>query len=378
MKVGILTGGGDVPGLNPCMKAIVNRAMDEGHEVIGIRRGWAGLLNYRPDDDECASKWVTPLDKQAVRTIDRSGGTFLHTSRLIPSKAKGAEIPPFLRADGWQLTDVCDLTPHVLKNLEALEIDVLIPIGGDETLSYAHRLHEEGVSIVAIPKTMDNDVHGTDYCIGFSTAITRSVNVIHDLRTSLGSHEQLGVIELFGYNSGATTLITAYLAGVDRAVIPEIPFDPATLATCLMADKRNNPSQYAILVISEGASILGRPQYMLDSSTKARSIGQITAELLERFSGEQTLHQQVGHFMRSGSPDSIDLMVGFNFANLAMDLIREGKFGCMVALQQGQYTYVPASLLGQGIKRVDVDEMYDAQTYRPKVRRTHQKPMFLY
>ncbi len=244
MKIGILTGGGDVPGLNPCIKAVVNRAVDEGHSVLGIRRGWAGLLNYNRDDELSSKKWLLPLDKQVVRTVDRTGGTFLHTSRTNPGKVKGADMPEFLREPNWhpELGDIRDFTPHVLKNLEHLEVDILIPIGGDDTLSYGHRLHTEGFPIVAVPKTMDNDVYGTDYCIGFSTAVTRSVNFIHNLRTSVGSHERIGVIELFGRNSGETSLISAYLADVDRAIISEVPFDPEKLAALLMDDKVANPS----------------------------------------------------------------------------------------------------------------------------------------
>ncbi|NTW48816.1 MAG: 6-phosphofructokinase, partial [Chlorobiales bacterium] len=262
MRIGILTGGGDVPGLNPCIKAVVYRAIDEGHEVIGIRCGWAGLLNYNPDDPNTHTPNIMRLTKNEVRTIDRTGGTILHSSRTKPSSVKLKEVPEFLRdpkhvEDEGNGSQRFDFTPHVLKNLEHLGIDRLIPIGGDDTLSYGERLHREGVPVVAIPKTMDNDVFGTDYCIGFSTAVTRSVQFIHQLRTSTGSHERIAVIELFGRNSGETSLISSYLAGVDRAIISEVPFDPERLADLIMQDYKSNPSNYAMITISEGATMVG-------------------------------------------------------------------------------------------------------------------------
>lgn len=385
MRIGILTGGGDVPGLNPCIKAVVNRAIDEGNSVIGIRRGWGGLLNYNRDDETASKQWLMPLDKQSVRTVDRTGGTFLHTSRTNPGKVTPNDVPEFLREPDWHpdAGDIRDFTPHILKNLEHLEIDVLIPIGGDDTLSYGHRLHTEGVPIVAVPKTMDNDVYGTDYCIGFSTAVTRSVNFIHSLRTSVGSHERIGIIELFGRNSGETALISAYLADVDRAIISEVPFDPEKLAALLMQDKRNNPSNYAIMTISEGATMIGGKiieygQADAYGHKKLGGIGAITGDAIKRITGQNTIYQQVAYLMRSGAPDAIDLMVGFNYAHMAMDLIQEKNFGRMVALKEGKYTNVPATILSEGVKRVDVDELYDVEAYRPKVRRVNQKPMFLY
>lgn len=385
MKIGILTGGGDVPGLNPCIKAVVNRAIEEGHEVLGIRRGWEGLLRFNRDDLEGAQKLVLPLDKQVVRTVDRTGGTFLHTSRTQPSRVKAADIPEFLRDSDWhpEAEGYRDFTPHILNNLEYLKVDVLIPIGGDDTLSYAHRLYTEGFPVVAIPKTMDNDVYGTDYCIGFSTAVTRSVNFIHNLRTSVGSHERIGIIELFGRNSGETSLISAYLAAVDRAIISEVPFDPEKLAGLLLHDKNRNPSNYAIMTISEGATMIGGSvieygQADAYGHRKLGGIGAITGDIIKKITGQNTIYQQVAYLMRSGAPDSIDLMVGFNFANMAMDLIQEENFGQMVALREGKYTNVPANILSQGVKRVDVDELYDVESYRPKVRHVNQKPMFLY
>ncbi len=385
MKIGILTGGGDVPGLNPCIKAVVNRVYDAGHTILGIRRGWRGLLNYNPDDETSAEKWLMPLDRQVVRTVDRTGGTFLHSSRTNPIKVRPTEVPEFLRGPDWdpKANIFRDFTPHMLKVLEHLELDVLITIGGDDTLGYAHRVHTEGVPIVAIPKTMDNDVYGTDYCIGFSTAITRSINFIHNLRTSIGSHERLGIIELFGRNSGETSLIAAYLADVDRAIISEVPFDLEKLAAMLMEDKRSNPSNYAIMTISEGATMIGgnvveSGQADAFGHKRLGGIGAVTGDALKEITGENTIYQQVAYLMRSGAPDSIDLMVGFNFANMTMDLIRDKRFGQMVALKEGKYTCVPANVLSQGIKRVDVDELYDIESYRPKVRHVNEKPMFLY
>ncbi|MGZ8611604.1 MAG: 6-phosphofructokinase, partial [Actinomycetota bacterium] len=256
MKVAILTGGGDVPGLNACIKAATLRAIEEGHEVVGIRRGWGGLLECDPDDVESVAANILKLDATAVRTIDRTGGTVLHTSRTNPAKVRRNEEPAFL-AEGREDDEPRDHTQHVLEVLGAVGIDAMLPIGGDDTLSFALRLHDEGVPVVAIPKTMDNDVHGTDYCIGFSTAVTRTVNFIHQLRTSAGSHERLAVVEVFGRYSGETSLISAYLSGVERAVISEVPFDVEKLAGLLMDDKRTNPSRYAMMTISEGATMAG-------------------------------------------------------------------------------------------------------------------------
>ncbi|HLG08779.1 MAG TPA: 6-phosphofructokinase [Gaiellaceae bacterium] len=381
MRLGVLTGGGDVPGLNPCIKAFVNRVDAAGHEVLGIRRGWAGLLHYDASDP-AAAEHVTRLDPASVRTIDRSGGTTLHTSRTNPGRVRRADVPSALRdrADG---DGPFDFTDHVLEAIEQLEIDALVPIGGDDTLSYALRLHDEGVPVIAIPKTMDNDVHGTDYCIGFSTAVTRGVHFIHDLRTSAGSHERLAVIELFGRYSGETSLITAYLAGVDRAVISEVPFDPDRLAQLLVADKRRNPSRYAMVTISEGATAASGELILSGDADafghrKLGGIGQLLGEALRERTGEEIIYQQLAYLMRSGSPDSLDLMVATNYAVMAADLALEGDTGRMVSLRNGSYTTVPISVTREGVKRVDVDELYDTLEYRPKVRHVLGKPMFLY
>ena len=382
MRIGILTGGGDVPGLNPCIKAVVNRVIDDGHEVVGIRRGWGGLLDCEPDDPESVSRCTMALDPSIVRTIDRTGGTFLHTSRTNPGRVKAGDVPAFLsdRAVG---DGPYDFTDHALKVLDALGIDALIPIGGDDTLSYALRMHNEGVPVVAIPKTMDNDVHGTDYCIGFSTAISRSVGFIHSLRTSTGSHERLAVVELFGRYSGETSLIAAYLSGVDRALISEVPFDVDRLAGMLMADRARNPSNYAMVTVSEGAKMIGGEVQLSGEADayghrKLGGIGEILGEELKQRTGQGIVAQTLGYLMRSGAPDSLDLMVATNYAVMAADLAVEGSMGRMVALKNGTYTNVPISVTGEGAKRVDVDALYDVDNYRPKVRHVGGKPMFLY
>jgi 6-phosphofructokinase len=276
-----------------------------------------------------------------------------------------------------------DYTEHSLEVLDALGVDVLIPIGGDDTLSYGLRLHQEGVPVIAIPKTMDNDVNGTDYCIGFSTAVTRGVEFIHNLRTSTGSHERIAVVELFGRYSGETSLITAYLAGVDRAVISEIPFNVERLAAMLMEDKRANSSHYAMMTISEGAQIEEGEMILSGEADayghrKLGGIGAVTGSLLTELTGERIIYQQVGYLMRSGRPDSLDLMVATNYANMAADLALEGMSGRMVALRGGTYTNVPITETSEGVKRVDVAELYDTENYRPKIRHVMGKPMFLY
>ena len=284
MKIGILTGGGDVPGLNAAIKAVVTRAASEGHQVLGIRRGWGGILHTNPDDPATAAENTVPLDPGSVRTVDRTGGTFLHTSRTNPAKVRAADEPDFL-AGGREDDGPRDHTAHAVRVAGFLGLDALIPIGGDDTLSFALRMHQEGVRVIAIPKTMDNDVHGTDYCIGFSTAVTRTVNFVHQLRTSAGSHERLTVVEVFGRYSGETSLVSAYLAGVDRAVISEVPFDIERLAELMMRDKRENPSGYAMMTISEGATMSGGERVEggpedAYGHRKLGGIGQLTSAML--------------------------------------------------------------------------------------------------
>lgn len=388
-KLGVLTGGGDVPGLNPAIKAVVETAIDRGWDVLGIRRGWGGLLNCNLDSPQARKNLFVPLTKGVVRTIDRTGGTFLHTSRTNPQRVKATDMPDFLEGaaepfEGEGEQALYDFTPHVLQVLEFLELDGLVPIGGDDTLSYAARLHQEGFPVVAIPKTMDNDVYGTDYCIGFSTAVTRSVDFITNLRTPSGSHERIAIVELFGRNSGETSLIAAYLADVDRAIISEVPFDVQKLALLLVQDKYSNPSNYAIMTISEGARELdgNLVHYAGDEDAyghkKLGGIGKLTGEKLKAITEENVIYQQLGYLMRSGAPDSLDRMVAVSYGQLAVDLIDQGRSGRMVALRDGMYTHVPLNRVISGVKRVDVDEMYDVEQYRPKIADMLGKPMFLY
>jgi 6-phosphofructokinase len=381
--IAILTGGGDVPGLNPCIKALVYRGIDEGLRVVGIRRGWDGLLAYNPDDPMSLERNIVELNKPAVRTIDRSGGTFLHTSRTNPSAVKFEHTPDFLKDRCEKDKKKTDFTSHILTNLEKLRIDVVIPIGGDDTLSFAERLHRESFPVVAIPKTMDNDVFGTDYCIGFSTAVTRSVNFINALRTSSGSHERIAVVELFGRYCGETSLISAYLSGVDRAVISEVPFNIERLAEFLVADRKQNPSNYSMMTISEGAKMEGGEMILSGEADayghrKLGGIGAVTAEAIKKLTGVDIIFQPLFYLMRSGTPDSLDLMVAVNYAHMTIDLILKQATSRLVVLRNGQYADVPISTITTGTKRVDVRELYDIEQYRPKVRHVSGKPMFLY
>ncbi len=384
--LGILTGGGDVPGLNPAMKAVIISALEAEYKVIGIRRGWGGLLNYNLDEPSTHDYYTRNLQKDDVRTIDRTGGTFLHTSRTNPQNVRAKSVPSFLKnstlgkvVDG---EGTMDYTDHILKVIEHLGIDVLVPIGGDDTLSYGVRLHREGLPVVAIPKTMDNDVFGTDYCIGFSTAVTRSVEFITNMRTSVGSHERIGIVELFGRNSGETSLISAYLSYVDRAIITEVPFDINKLCELLMEDKRNNPSNYAIMTISEGAIMSGSEVVETGEADafghrKLGGVGEISADMIKRITGQDIMYQQVAYLMRSGAPDSLDRMVAMSFGNLAGQLIRRKETGKMVALHGGKYTTVPIDMILTGKKRVDVPSYYDVEKYRPNIKDFMGVPMFL-
>ncbi len=384
--IGILTGGGDVPGLNPCIKAAVTSALEEGYRVIGISRGWGGLFYYNLNEPSTYDYYVRELSARDVRTVDRTGGTFLHTSRTNPERVPPGRIPDFLKNGtmGKPVNDsgTMDFTDHVIKNIEHLGIDVIIPIGGDDTLSFAVRLHKEGVPILAIPKTMDNDVYGTDYCIGFSTAVTRSVEFITNIRTTAGSHERIAVVELFGRNSGETSLISAYLAFVDRAVISEVPVDLDKLTEFLLEDKRNNPSHYAIMTISEGATIEGGEivetgEADMFGHRKLGGIGLILAEEIKEKTGEDMLYQQLAYLMRSGAPDSLDRMVATCYGHLAVQLIKQKETGRMVAMNEGRYTSVPVGTLLTHKKRVDVDKFYDVVNYQPKIREYIGMPMFL-
>lgn len=384
--VGILTGGGDVPGLNPAIKAVALNALEDGYTVYGIRRGWQGLLHYDFDEPSTHEYYIKELGFADVRTIDRTGGTFLHTSRTNPQKVRKEDTPEFLKLSSYgreiDAIGTKDYTDYVLKVLEELEIDSLITIGGDDTLSFSARLHGEKFPVVGIPKTMDNDVHGTDYCIGFSTAVTRSVNLITDMRTSVGSHERIGIVELFGRNSGETSLITALLAHVDRAIISEVPFEIEKLAEFLMDDKRKNPSNYALMTVSEGAQYKGGE--IIESGKpdafghkKLGGISQMISDDLKRLTGSNTMIQQLAYVIRSGPPDSLDRMVSMAFGTMAMNLVKSGDIGKLTALQGGKYTAIPLDTVIAGKKFADVDSYYDKENYLPKVKTFINHPMFL-
>jgi len=385
--IGILTGGGDVPGLNPAIKSVVAGALEMGYKVFGIRRGWGGLLHYDLNEPSTHDYYVKELTYNDVRTIDRTGGTFLHTSRTNPQKVKVSEIPGFLQNTKWGkpikgTKDFVDYTDYTLNVLGHLGIDTLVPIGGDDTLSFAVRLHKEGYPVIGIPKTMDNDVFGTDYCIGFSTAITRSVEFITNMRTSVGSHERIGIIELFGRNSGETSLLSAYLGYVDRALIPEVPFNVNKLCELIMEDKRSNPSNYSILTISEGAIIDGEDVFETGEADayghrKLGGIGNILSDRIKQITGQNTMVQQLGYLMRSGAPDSLDRMVAMSFGNLVYQLLRRQETGKLVALHGGKYTTVPIDMVLAGRKRVDVPAFYDLEQYKPKIKDFMGVPMFL-
>lgn len=383
MHLGILTGGGDVPGLNPTIKTVVNEAFDRGWRVTGFRRGWAGLVESNPNDLAGTAGARMTLSPELVHGIDRTGGTILHTSRTNPSRMAIADLPDFLKSRaGEAKDDKLDITDHVLAVLDELEIDVLIAIGGDDTLSYAARIHREGVRTMSIPKTMDNDVFGTDYCIGFSTCVTRSVELIHRLRTPVGSHERFLVVEMFGRNCGLTALMAGYLADTDRTLIAEVPVDLDRLSTHMARDRANSASHYAIVVVSEGTSVVGgqvieagRPDPY--GHRKLGGIGQHVGEALKDRTGTNVMVQNLGYLLRAGAPDAVDLMVPKNFASMAVRLIEEGKTGLMVAVKDGCYTTRPADISTRGKRRVDVDAMYDASEYRPNIANLMDAPMYL-
>jgi len=320
------------------------------------------------------------LDPQAARTIHRTGGTILHSSRTNPGRVADENLPPFLTPSGSGAP--YDLTGHAVAVIEQLGLDALVAIGGDDTLSYALRMHHEGVPVVAIPKTMDNDVPGTDYCIGFSTAVTRSVRFINDLRSAVGSHERVAVVELFGRYSGETSLVSGYLASADRTLIAEVPFDIERLAGMVVADRKANPSRYAVVVISEGATMSGGDRVESGAADayghrKLGGIGETTGSLIKRMDGIGIMIQRVGDLMRSGPPDVLDLMVGANFGTMAAEVLLAGTSGDMVAIRQGVYTTTGLEVLAEGARRVDVETFYDAEAYRPRVRALAGKPMFL-
>lgn len=371
-RIGVLTGGGDVPGLNSVIKSVVYKSTELGYEVIGIRRGWEGLTHLRPGK-ELDPDYLRLLDRVNTRGIDRTGGTVLHTSRTNPQRMRREKLPVYLPAERLaqlQCADgVYNLTPVVLENFERLGLDYLIVIGGDDTLSFAKVLDAEGVPLLAIPKTMDNDVHGTEYCIGFSTAITRAKELITRQRTTLGSHERIGVFRIFGRDSGFTALYTAYVTSA-RCVIPEIEFDLDRLIGLLLEDKRNNPSRYSFVIASEGAVWKGRKAAEFGEADayghkKKVDVGHALAEEIRARTGEETMSSDLTYDLRSGEADALDQMVAITFANVAMDLVRDGLRGRLIAIQDGKYAHVPLPDPKQGPRKVDVPRMYNLERFRP-------------
>ncbi|HEY0627210.1 MAG TPA: 6-phosphofructokinase [Allosphingosinicella sp.] len=366
MRIGILTGGGDVPGLNPCIRSITLSADDLGWEVTGFRRGWEGVLAIDPSDAASIAINSVPLTREGVRGIDRMGGTILHTSRTDPRTLKEG-----------------DRTARVLEVLEKLGIDAMITLGGDGTLRFSAHLAAQGVPVISVPKTMDNDVFGTDYCIGFSTAVSRSVEAINALRTTVESHERIGVVELFGRRSGETALLAGFLAQVDRTVIAEVPADLDVLLPLLAEDKDSNPAHYAMCVISEGARIEGEGAGGDDLSKPASQRGDIgighrLGQAISARLGCGVVNQELAYLMRAGEPDAMDRMVGFAFGGLAVQLLARGQMGCMVTLTDGNYDHVPVDTLLKGEKKVDVTGLYDRSAYRARLMRVEGMPMFLY
>jgi 6-phosphofructokinase 1 len=383
-NIGILTGGGDVPGLNSVIKSAVYRATEMGKQVIGIRKGWEGLTHMNPEK-ELDEDYIRRLTRENTRTIDRSGGTVLHTSRTNPKKIGKNKLPAHLKPADLKMLSLdgkrYDFTSIVLRNLERLEIGCLIVIGGDDTLSFATVLHEQGVPLIAIPKTMDNDVHGTEYCIGFSTAITRAKELITRQRTTLGSHERIGVFRIFGRDSGFTAIYTAYVTST-RCLIPEYAFDLDHLCKLLLEDKRNNPSHYSLVVASEGA--VWRGQDVADfgeadayGHKKKVDIGHALAEEIKKRTGEDTMSSDLTYDLRSGDPDALDQMAAITFANIALDLIRDGRTGRMVAVQKGCYTHAHLPDAALGPRKVDVTALYNTERYRPNYASKLGMPMLL-
>ncbi|HEY6108756.1 MAG TPA: ATP-dependent 6-phosphofructokinase [Gemmatimonadales bacterium] len=374
--IAILTGGGDVPGLNPAIRAITIRALRDGYNVVGIRRGWAGLVDYVPDAKVDNSESVQPLTEAIVNRAGRTGGTFLHTSRVRPSHLPRERLPAHLTGYAEPINDV---TREVLRNLEHLGVNVLIPIGGDDTLSYAKRLHDEGVHVVAIPKTMDNDVYGTDYCIGFSTCVTRTIELTHSLRTSAGSHERFLVIEVFGRYAGFTALLPTMAGAADRCVIPEHPVDVERLTELLVIDRNRNPSHYAVVLVSEGARLTSQEGMSFEGEEtdmfghrKLGGIGdRIGAALKEaspRYNNGRRIdvvNQRLGYLVRSGDPDALDSIVPMAFGNLALELVMRKEYGRLVSIHRGFYDSVPITSVTSEKKVVNVAKYYNTDRLRP-------------
>jgi 6-phosphofructokinase len=386
--IGILTGGGDVPGLNPAIRAITLRAFREGYQVIGLRRGWAGLVDLIRDPSANNSDSFMRLTPDLVNRAGRTGGTFLHTSRTRPSHLPKELLPDHMR-DRYT-GDINDVTPEVLKNIEFLGIDYLIPIGGDDTLSYAQRLHKEGVRVVAIPKTMDNDVPGTDYCIGFSTCVTRTIELTHQLRTTAGSHERFLVIEVFGRYAGFTALLPTMAGAADRCVIPEHPFDVEQLAQLLTADRNRHPSKYSVVLVSEGATMKHDAQMSYEGEEtdqyghkKLGGIGDKVSSRLKDLSTRynngraiNVVNQRLGYVVRSGEPDALDSIVPMAFGNLALDLVLRKVSGRLVSVRNGVYDNVPIDAVTGRKKVVDVNRYYSVERLRP-VYDFHRQPIFI-
>ncbi len=386
--IGILTGGGDVPGLNPAIRAVTIRALREGYQVIGLRRGWLGISNLVRDKEADNSEWYQVLTEEIVNKAGRTGGTFLHSSRTRPSHMAKADVPPHL-CDAYN-AEKNDLTPEVIKNLDFLGIDYLIPIGGDDTLSYGVRLYQEGVKVVAIPKTMDNDVPGTEYCIGFSTCVTRTIQMTHSLRTSAGSHERLLVLEVFGRYAGFTAMLPTMAGAADRCVIPEYKFDIDRLTELLVYDRNKNPSKYAVVLVSEGAMFEGGEMIFQDSTTdayghaKLGGIGDlISVELKERtakYNNGKKLNvitQKLGYLVRGGDPDALDSIVPMAYGNLALDLLLQGVHGRLVVLRNGRYDDMPIEVVTSSKKLVDVEKYYNTDRLRPSYKSFEMKPLLI-
>lgn len=386
--IGILTGGGDVPGLNPAIRAVTIRALREGYQVIGLRRGWAGAIEIIRDKAVDNSENYQILTEEIVNRAGRTGGTFLHTSRTRPSSVKKDDVPDHLK-DKY-VDDVNDLTPEVLQNLDFLGIDYLIPIGGDDTLSYGVELYKQGLKVVAIPKTMDNDVPGTDYCIGFSTCVTRTIELVNNLRTSAGSHERFLVLEVFGRYAGFTALLPTMAGAANRCVIPEHKFDIDQLTQLLVEDRFKNPSRYSVVIISEGAMFEGGEMVFKSATTdayghkKLGGIGDLVAEELKarapKFTGGKKINiinQKLGYLVRCGNPDAIDSIVPMAYGNLALDLLLNGMHGRMVVLKNGRYDNLPLDVVTSSKKFVNVKEHYNTERLRPHYRSFEMKPLFI-
>jgi ATP-dependent phosphofructokinase / diphosphate-dependent phosphofructokinase len=386
--IGILTGGGDVPGLNPAIRGVAIRAIREGYRVIGIRRGWGGAIDIIRDKDADNSNNIQELTEDVVSKAARTGGTFLHTSRTNPSRVAKSDVPEHLK-DKYQ-EDLNDLTEEVLENLAFLGIDTLVPIGGDDTLSYGVRLHEEGFNVVAIPKTMDNDVPGTDYCIGFSTCVTRTIQLANALRTPAGSHERFLVMEVFGRYAGFTAMLPTMAGAADRCVIPEYEFDMEQLAELMVYDRNRNPSRYSMVLISEGAKLKGQDMVFEDSKAdayghkKLGGIGDIVSDELRRLSPKfnngreiRTVNQKLGYMVRGGDPDAIDSIAPMAFGNLALDLILQGVSGRLVVLSNGRYSNIPIEIVTSRSKVVNVDKHYNTERLRPYYKSFENQPLFI-